>query len=438
MACSNNLLVNWPHFCCSRDIYRGVVSMKTLTNFPYSYVLVLGLAKSGTAAAKLLLRSQINVRINDFQTSEQNVHGLKEMGAEVIIGSHPLSVLDGIELIVKNPGIPYDNVILEEAMRRKVPIITEIELAGLIAECPIIAITGSNGKTTTTTLITEMLLASNQAVKVAGNIGTVATEVAETIQKDEKMVLELSSFQLMGIQTFRPNISVLLNIYEAHLDYHKTIENYQQAKLNIFAHQTENDYLVYNAEDNNLVRSVQSARATLIPFSTKNPLINGVWADAKSVYFKDEKVIDRSQIVLVGEHNLENILAAVGAAKLCGATNQGIEEVLSAFTGVKHRLEFVDIINERLFYNDSKATNILATQKALLSFAKPTILLAGGLDRGNEFTDLIPYLDHVKAMVVFGQTAKKLEQIGELAGIRVIKQANNIQEVDKKARSEDH
>ncbi len=409
--------------------------MKTLTNFPYSRALVLGLARSGTAATRLLLTSEIKVRVNDYSTKENDkvVSELKKMGAEVIVGSHPLSVLDHIEIIVKNPGIPYDNVVIEEAQRRGIPIITEIELAGQLVKGPIIGITGSNGKTTTTTLVTQMLEKSKQNVKVAGNIGTVATEVAQEIKDDEKLVLELSSFQLMGVQTFKPSIAVLLNVYEAHLDYHKTIENYQQAKFNLFMNQSDDDYLIYNADDQTVAEAVKQSKAKLTPFSSTRKVTNGAWADESAIYFKEEKVMDKDEIVLVGGHNLENILAAIGAAKLSGATNEGIREVLTTFTGVKHRLQFVKKLNDRLFYNDSKATNMLATQKALSSFHQPIILLAGGLDRGNEFTDLIPYLDHVKAMVVFGQTAKKLTELANIAGIEQVIEVTDIEEAVQEA-----
>ena len=409
--------------------------MKTLEKFPFSHVLVLGLARSGTAAAKLLLASEIKVRVNDYSTNEndQIVTELKEMGAEVIVGSHPLSVLDHIELIVKNPGIPYDNIVIEEAQKRNIPIITEIELAGQLVSGQVIGITGSNGKTTTTTLVTQMLAQSNQPVKVAGNIGTVATEVVQEMREDEKLVLELSSFQLLGVQTFKPNIAVLLNVYEAHLDYHKTIENYQQAKFNLFMNQSEEDYLIYNADDHTLAEAIKRAKATLIPFSTTQKLPNGAWFDESALYFNKEKIINRDEIVLVGEHNLENILAAISVAKLSGATNEGIRDVLTTFTGVKHRLQFVKKIQDRLFYNDSKATNILATQKALSAFNQPIILLAGGLDRGNEFTDLIPYLNHVKAMIVFGQTAEKLAQLGKNAGIEQVVTVDDIEAAVQKS-----
>lgn len=391
---------------------------------------MLGLAKSGTAAAKALLKNGRKVRVNDRDAKEKDptVQELIRMGAEVVVGSHPLSVLQGTDIVVKNPGIPYDHPLIAEAEKNGIPVITEIELAYHLSACPMVGITGSNGKTTTTMLITEMLATSDQDVKIAGNIGTVATDVAQTTTPNETMVVELSSFQLLGIQDFRPHIAVLLNVYEAHLDYHKTFFNYQQAKHNIFKNQTNEDYIVYNADQSHVCQAVKQADSTKVPFSIQNQLPDGVWADEKDVYFKNEQVVKRDEIALVGNHNLENILAAIGAAKLSGATNEAIRKVLRTFSGVKHRLQFVDNINSRLFYNDSKATNILATEKALASFQRPTILLAGGLDRGNSFTELIPYLHHVKAMVVFGETAEKLKDTAIKAGISKIKHVNNVKD----------
>ncbi|MFD2628295.1 UDP-N-acetylmuramoyl-L-alanine--D-glutamate ligase [Oceanobacillus kapialis] len=409
--------------------------MKQLTDFPYSNILVLGLAKSGTAAADILLDNERNVRINDMHANESDeiVAELKSKGAEVILGTHPLHVLDGMDIVVKNPGIPYENAIVAEAMAREIPIITEVELAGQLADGEMVAITGSNGKTTTTTLTSEMLAKSNLPVKVAGNIGMVATEVAQTVAKDESLVLELSSFQLLGIQKFKPRIAVLLNIFEAHLDYHKTIENYMEAKFNIFRNQTDEDYLVYNADDAMIVKAVENAASQKVPFSVTKRLDDGAWLDEAFLYFRDEKVMPLSDIVLVGEHNLENILAAIAAAKLRGATNDGIYEVLTTFAGVKHRLEFVGNIHQRLFYNDSKATNMLATQKALAAFKQPVILLAGGLDRGNDFDSLLPYLQYVKSMVVFGQTAEKLKEVGMKAGVKSVISAINVEDAVEKA-----
>ncbi|WP_067728309.1 UDP-N-acetylmuramoyl-L-alanine--D-glutamate ligase [Oceanobacillus damuensis] len=410
--------------------------MKKFTDFPYSSILVLGLAKSGTAAAETLLANEKNVIVNDMKASEndENVMNLKKMGADVIVGSHPISILDGIEIVVKNPGIPYDNPIVAEASTRGIPIITEIELAFHLADGPIIGVTGSNGKTTTTTLITEMLKKSDQPVKVAGNIGVVATEAVHDLKRGENLVLELSSFQLQGIEKFKPTTSVLLNIFEAHLDYHKTIDNYKQAKFNIFRNQTAEDYLVYNADDPSISQAVHHAKAKQVPFSVSKKLETGAWTDEEYVYFEGEKVISRKEIVLVGEHNLENILAAVAAGKINGASNEGIKKVLTTFAGVRHRLQFVGNINGRSFYNDSKATNILATQKALSAFMQPVILLAGGLDRGNEFADLLPYLKDVKTMIVFGQTAEKLRRLAEEAAIQTV-EAENVEEAVGKAYS---
>lgn len=409
--------------------------MRKLIDFPYHHILVLGLARSGTAAAKTLIRNDKKVRVNDMNASSnsEDVQHLLEIGAEVIVGSHPLSVLEGIDLIVKNPGIPYDNPVLLEAQYRKIPIVTEIEIAYQLVPGNLIGITGSNGKTTTTTLTSEMLSASMLPVKVAGNIGIVATESAEHLTKEETLVLELSSFQLQGTVAFRPNIAVILNVTPAHLDYHKTLDNYKQAKFNIFKNQTEDDFLVYNAEDKEILAKIPEVKAKLIPFSTKRKLETGASIDETYIYFLGEKIIEREKIVLVGEHNLENILAAIAAAKLLGATNAGIEKVLTTFQGVKHRLQFVEKINGRLFYNDSKATNMLATRNALKSFWQPTIFLAGGLDRGDDLHELIPYLTNVKAMISFGETKEKLNIVAEEAGVPFIQSAEDVADAVEKA-----
>lgn len=410
--------------------------MNELKNFSYKHVLVLGLAKSGTAAAKVLLQNNIKVRVNDYNTGENSkiVEELKSQGAEVIVGSHPISILENIDVVVKNPGIHYDNIIVVEAMNRKIPIITEVELTSMLASNhDIIGITGSNGKTTTTTLVAEMLKHSGQKMKLAGNIGVASIEVAQNLEENEKLVLELSSFQLMGIETFRPRVAALLNLFEAHLDYHGTVENYNRAKMNIFKNQTESDFLIYNADDPIVKEVINEAKSTLIPFSAKTVQPDGAYVLDGDVYFKDEKIISLSEVVLVGEHNVENILAALSISILNGATKEGIQYVLKTFSGVKHRLQFVAKINERLFYNDSKATNILATQKALTSFTQPTILLAGGLDRGNSFDSLLPDLKHVKAMIVFGETAPKLVELAKKANINTVVNVKDVTEATKVA-----
>lgn len=409
--------------------------MRQLTHFPYKRILVLGLAKSGTAAAELLLDHQCFVRVNDYSSSREEAHvqHLIQRGAEVILGSHPLSALEDIELIVKNPGIPYENVLLVEAQNKNIPIITEIELAGQLApEQSIIGITGSNGKTTTTTLVEEMLRASECPVKLAGNIGTAATEVAQTLEEEDNFLLELSSFQLMGIQNFRPHVAALLNVHAAHLDYHGSMENYVKAKANIIQNQTADDYFVYNMDDANVAQIAKYTKADLVGFTTHQQHVAGAWMDEVNIYFYEERIISREDVQLVGNHNLENITAAIAIALTAGGSVDGVKRVLQTFSGVKHRLQYVKEVENRFFYNDSKATNILATEKALQAFKQPTILLAGGLDRGDDFRELIPFLTHVKAMVVFGETKEKLQLLAEELNI-CVEASQNMEEAVKTA-----
>ncbi|KXG10457.1 UDP-N-acetylmuramoyl-L-alanine--D-glutamate ligase [Anoxybacillus rupiensis] len=405
--------------------------MKQVTMYQGKRVLVIGLAKSGLAAAMLLHELGASVTVNDQKPLDENetAKQLHEKGIRVICGGHPLGLLDEpFDLVVKNPGIPYTNPMVAKALEKGLPIITEVELAYAICEAPFIGITGSNGKTTTTTLIYEMLKEACKKPLIAGNIGMVACEVAKTAHEDNWVVTELSSFQLMGIEAFRPRIAVLLNIFDAHLDYHGTKEAYAQAKGNLLKNQTESDYAVVNADDEWVMKLAEASSATKIFFSTTKPLNSGAYVKDQAVYWNSEKVIALSDIVLPGKHNLENILAAVAAAKLVGADNAAIARVLTTFTGVKHRLQYVGTVNGRKFFNDSKATNILATQKALSAFSdQRVILLAGGLDRGNEFDDLIPYLKQVQAVILFGQTAQKLERVAKQAGIETVYHVDNVE-----------
>jgi len=410
--------------------------LNNISNFQNKNVLVLGMAKSGYAASRLLKKLGATVTVNDRTPFEQNeiAQKLKSEGFNVVCGEHPLSLIENQPMcIVKNPGIPYTNPLLIEAVKRNIPIYTEIELAYLISEAPFIGITGSNGKTTTTTLALNMLQEGNKKPLVAGNIGTVACEVAENANEDNIIVTELSSFQLMGIESFRPKISLITNIFEAHLDYHGTKDEYIKAKANIFKNQTENDFAVVNFDDENVMAMASQIRAKIIPFSTTKIMQDGAYVQNGYVYFKEKKVIEIEKIVLPGKHNLENILAAVAISKLLDVENDAIEKVLTTFTGVEHRLQFVTEINKRKFYNDSKATNILATQKAISSFQKPVILIAGGLDRGNGFDDLIPYFKNVKKMVTYGQTAEKLIESAEKAGMKEVKSVDNVEDAVNEA-----
>lgn len=403
--------------------------MKTINTYLHKKILVLGLAKSGVGAAILLHKLGAFVTVNDYKSLSENpeAQGLLEQGITVICGEHPLELLEeGFEMIVKNPGIPYHNPMVQKAMELKIPIITEVELAYQISEAPFIGITGTNGKTTTTTLVFEMLKEGNKSPLIAGNIGTVASEVAQNAKEDNQIVIELSSFQLMGTPTFRPEIAILTNIYDAHLDYHGTRSEYVHAKANITKNQTNEDYFIVNHDQEEVMSIAKESKAQIIPFSTKKELASGVFVKNGWIFYHQEQIMKIADILLPGTHNLENILSAVAAAKLSGVSNEAICKVLNTFKGVKHRLQFIEEIQDRSFFNDSKATNILATNKALSAFNQPIILLAGGLDRGNEFDELIPSLKNVKAIITFGQTAEKLERVANVAGIKTIKRVDNV------------
>lgn len=405
--------------------------MKNIEIYRHKKILVLGLAKSGVAAASLLHELGAFVTVNDKKPFEENpaAQGLLEKGIKVICGSHPPELLDdGFELIVKNPGIPYGNPLVRKAVDHHIPIITEVELAYQVSEADIIGITGTNGKTTTTTLIFEMLEEADKNPLIAGNIGTVASEVAREASPDNTIVMELSSFQLMGIRTFKPRIAIITNIYEAHLDYHVTMDEYSQAKANITLNQSEGDHLIVNGDQEHLLELVKDSKAQKIFFSTKQPLAEGISIQNGKIVWFDEEIISLDEIILPGKHNLENILSAIAAVKLAGVENEAIVRVLGSFKGVEHRTQLVTEMNGRTFYNDSKATNILATKSALEAFQRPVILLAGGLDRGNDFDELVPYLKGVKALVVFGQSADKLAKAGKEAGIRSIHHVDNVEE----------
>ncbi len=391
---------------------------------------MLGLAKSGVTAASLLHKLDAFVTVNDQKPLSENpaAQGLLQEGIKVITGSHPIELMDeGFQYVIKNPGIPYTNPLIQKAIEKGIPVLTEVELAYLISEAEMIGITGTNGKTTTTTLLFEMLADGDQNPLIAGNIGTVASEVAQEAGPHNKMVVELSSFQLMGIEEFKPHIAIITNLYEAHLDYHGSLHDYWQAKVNITKNQTEDDFLIINDDQTHLIAAVAHTKAQVVPFSTTKEVLDGAYIKEDAIYFRDEFIVSLDDIVLPGAHNLENILSAVAACKLYDVPNESIRKVLSTFAGVKHRTQFVKEVEGRKFYNDSKATNSLATKSALNAFAGPTILLAGGLDRGNDFDDLIPYLKNVSTLIVFGETAQKLAETGRKAGIESIITVDNVE-----------
>lgn len=407
--------------------------MKKITTYENKKVLVLGLAKSGFSAAKLLHELGALVTVNDGKPFDENpeAQDLLALGIKVVTGSHPIELLDeDFSVMVKNPGIPYNHPLVAKAQEMGIPVITEVELAYEVAECPIIGITGTNGKTTTTTM-TGLLLNAGESkgmARLAGNIGYPASSVAQEAQADDKIVMELSSFQLMGITDFHPNVAVITNIYEAHIDYHGTREEYVKAKWEIQKNMTTEDYLILNWNQEELRMLSQTTQAQILPFSTTEVLEKGAYCVEGIIYYNQEKIMDASDLGVPGAHNIENALAAITVAKLYDISTEAIKQTLHLFHGVPHRTQYVGEIQGRKFYNDSKATNILATEMALSGFApEKMILLAGGLDRGNSFEELVPSLQNVKALIAFGETKHKLVEAGQKAGIQVIEITENVE-----------
>ena len=413
--------------------------MKEITDYQNKKVIVLGLAKSGVHAALLLHKLGALVTVNDIKPLSENpsAQELVEAGIRVIAGSHPLALLDeDFSVMVKNPGIPYTNPMVKRAQELNMPIITEPELAYEVLEGEFIGVTGTNGKTTTTTLINLMLNEGLKAPRsfVAGNIGVPASEVAQTIKADQTMVTELSSFQLLGTTELKPHIAVLTNIYEAHLDYHGNRHNYIEAKMNLVKNQTATDYFVVNWDTEEWRELSQRTQAQVVPFSRQGLSHEGSYVQDGLIYFKEEQICPVAIIKIPGQHNVENALAAVAVAKIKGVSNEAIANVLRTFAGVRHRIQFVEEWQGRRFYNDSKATNIEATTVALQSFEQPIVLIAGGLDRGFVFDELVPLIKKdVKAMVVYGETADLMKDAGEKAGLSTIIKVNNLVEATQQA-----
>lgn len=409
--------------------------MKRIDQFKNKKVLVLGLAKSGESAARLLDKLGAIVTVNDSKPFEENpaAQGLLEEGIKVVTGGHPLELLDeDFALMVKNPGIPYSNPMIKKALDKGMPVWTEVELAYLISEAPIVGITGSNGKTTTTTMIGQVLTAAGQNGLLSGNIGYPASHVAQTATDKDTLVMELSSFQLMGIESFHPEIAVITNLMPTHIDYHGSFEAYVAAKWNIQKNMTAADHLVLNFNQDLAKELAEKTQASVVPFSTLEK-VDGAYLENGLLYFRGEAVMAADEIGVPGSHNVENALATIAVAKIRGVDNETIKETLSAFGGVKHRLQYADEINGVKFYNDSKSTNILATQKALSGFDNSkVILIAGGLDRGNEFDELVPDIKGLKKMVILGQSAESVKRAADKAGVEYV-DATDIADATRKA-----
>lgn len=384
------------------------------------HVLVVGLGKSGFAAAMFLRRHGAKVTVSDVRPAEslgKDMPLLLEEGIAVEAGGHGLLTFRRQDLIVVSPGVPPETPELRQVRSFGQTVLGEVELASRFLKGRTIAITGSNGKTTTTSLCGAILSAGGLPVQVGGNIGVPVIALADESRDENWNVLEVSSFQLESIVTFRPQIAVILNVTPDHLDRHGTFEKYVAAKERIFLNQRREDFLVLNAEDEVAARAAVRARSQVYWFSHKRVVRQGACVHEGVVMYRaseqsaPEPILAVGAIPLKGDHNLENVLAAVCAARLAGVPADAIRSAVQSFTAVEHRLEFVAKIEGVDYYNDSKATNVDATLKALASFPSGIHLILGGKDKDSDYRTMRPLLEQrVRAVYLMGAAAEKIEQ----------------------------
>jgi UDP-N-acetylmuramoylalanine--D-glutamate ligase len=388
-------------------------------------VLVVGLGKSGLAAALFLRHNGAQVTVSDVRSAEalaNDIPGLLEEGIMVEAGGHGLLTFRRQDLIVVSPGVPLDTPELVQVRSFGLPVIGELELAARFLKGKTVAITGSNGKTTTTALLGEILKQAGLHALVGGNIGVPVVALIDESTSATWTVLEVSSFQLESTDKFQPNIAVILNITPDHLDRHGSFENYALAKERIFAAQNENDCVVLNADNVRAAQAATRSSARVYWFSVEHPVPRGAWLEQGQLVFRPdaespaEQVIPLKEIPLKGAHNVENVLAAVCAARLAGAPADAIRRAIQKFQAVEHRLEFVASVNGVEFYNDSKATNVDATAKAVAAFESGIHLILGGKDKGSDYTQLAQLLRaRVRAVYTIGSAAAKIES--QLRGV---------------------
>ncbi|MFZ1036295.1 MAG: UDP-N-acetylmuramoyl-L-alanine--D-glutamate ligase [Smithella sp.] len=392
-------------------------------------IVIIGMGKTGIATARYLGNQGAKVTVTDEKQFDQWDGEFKQIAGEkwLEVGDYNVRVLEGADMVVPSPGVPPNSDLLVEAQKKNIPVVSEIELASWFLKVPVIAVTGTNGKTTTTTLLGEILRRSRKKVFVGGNIGTPLIEYAETSQKDDFIVAEISSFQLQWIEKFRPLIAILLNITCDHINYHGSFAQYRRVKAGIFANQTKTDWAILNAADQEQDGIADAASAQIVKFSSKDVLSQGIFIKDNDIVlimpgFNSEKY-PLGIINLPGLHNVENVMAAIMAARLCGCPQKDIIAAVRAFSGLPHRIEFAGERNSIKFYDDSKGTNVGSVLRALETFTQPVILLLGGRDKDGDFESLKPLLkEKTKKVILFGEARNRIASlIGE--DIPVLKKA---------------
>ena len=406
-------------------------------NLKNKKVLLVGLAKTGISTIKHLNKLGANVIVNDIKDEEKLKDILNELSGldsvEYILGYHPQNV-DDIDMTVVSPGVPLDLPFILKLKSKNIEIIGEVELAYRLSQNPtFIGITGTNGKTTTTSLVGEIFKKANKDTYIVGNIGNPVIDTVGVANEDSVLVTELSSFQLESIDTFKPHVSVILNFTEDHLNRHHTMEAYMEAKARIFENQDSKDFCILNYDDKDVRNLSDDVKAKKIFFSRKECLNSGIYLDEEQniVINIDKEIVllNKDELSLPGNHNLENCMAAAAIAYVCNINIDTIREVLKTFAGVAHRQEFVRNLNGIMFVNDSKATNPDSSIKAVQSYNKPIVLIAGGMDKQSSFDEFLDAAkEHVYALVLLGETAQKIKECAQNKGFNNITVVKDMKE----------
>ena len=405
-------------------------------DFKDKKVLVSGIAKSGISAAILLKKLGADVTVQDAKTEDklgETAAELKNEGFNMYLGSNPDDIIEDMDILVMSPGVPTDLPFVNKAREKNIPVIGEIELAYLFCKSPVIGITGTNGKTTTTTLVGDICKEYFKNTFVVGNIGNPFADIALETEKDGVVAAELSSFQLETINMFKPKVSAVLNITPDHLNRHHTLENYIEAKERVFENQDENDFCILNYNDEVTRKMADKTNANVIFFSLGGKTEEGIYSDEKSIYINalghNEKIVDIDELKILGGHNVENAMAAIGCTAAIGVPLDIIRKVLKEFKAVEHRIEYVATINDIEFYNDSKGTNPDASIKAVEAMKRPICIIAGGYDKGSDFTEWIDtFKGRVKFAAVIGAVKDKITATLDNAGFKNYERADTFEE----------
>ena len=386
--------------------------------FAGSRALVVGMARSGVAAARLLLKHGASVRAVDRRRREELTGPAGELereGVDVRYGTMDAAALDGRDLVVTSPGVPADLPLFTEAAKRRIPVAPEIELGFAVARAPIVAVTGTNGKSTTVELLGAIGRNAGRATEVLGNIGVALSERADSVPETGLLVVEISSFQLELCTRFRPQVGVILNVTPDHLDRHGTIDRYAEIKARLFAFQSAEDYRVQPLGDPRLDRLLKPMRSKALWFGFADPTGEGVWEDRGTMRFRfggrEGTLMRRDEALLPGPHNTENMAAATAASLALGIQERAVAKTFREFKGLPHRLALVAEIDGVRYVNDSKATNVDATKRALESFPGNIVLIAGGRDKDGDFASIAALVrERVRHLVSLGEAAPKIER----------------------------